>query len=242
MRKLVTAVLALGLMAAVNINAFAAFSSLAKVTNSASVALTAAGVVNMTLTLKRLDNNNTTNQIFWDPSGISVGVTEWRRADAYIVLSTTMTTDVGAVQIYTDNAVVGASPRYTGSADANGLVCAEDTTKALKMAWRATDISTTTLTIQHTPDYANLYVSEIPNYYCFHYMKDAQGTDPITNGETYSRVKEFAQGNHLAESAPNWSYVPNINQTYLYLGANFGSATTPHSYKTSKLVVETYLQ
>lgn len=241
MRRLVSAAAAIALVASISASAFA-FTSLNKYTNSATVTF-GAGTVNLSLTLKRLDNNNTTNQVFWDPSGVNIGVTKWRRADAYIVLSTTMTDSAGAVQIYTDNKGAGASPAYTGTGDCSGLVCAQDTTQALKMAWRATDISTNTLSIQNTTDYANLYVSELsPTNYVFSYLNDP--SSGLGMGDSYAQVKTYSQGNHLASGGTGqlWSYVPNINQTYLYLGANFNSALSSRSYSTNKLIVETYLQ
>jgi hypothetical protein len=244
MRKLVSAVLLLGLVAGISARSFA-FTSLTQYVKGASVQF-AAGTINSSLVLKNLGDNNTTNQIFWNTAAINLGSTEWRRADAYMFLSTTMTDTNGAVQIYTDNKNAAANPRFTGpgSVDCSGLIDASSTTVAgLKMAWRATDVSTNTLTIQHTADFANLFVSELSaTNYVFSYLNDPGFGLPM--GDSYAQVKNYAQGNHLASGGTGqiWSFAANVRDTYLYLGANFLTAQNSHTYGTNRIIVETYLQ
>lgn len=203
----------------------------------------AANTVNMNLQLKRLDNNNTTNQIFWDQAGIQLGTTTWRRADAYIFLTSTITAQA-AVRIYTDNRSGDANPAYTGTGSAAGLVCAEDTSQLLPLVWRATQVSTNTLSIRNTADWSNLYVTELStSYYCFRWMTDIGNSDWPGDASDYNWVKNYANGTHLTNGSDwglSWTWT-DYKDTYIYLGALFTNAAIPRHYRTSRIIVESFV-
>jgi hypothetical protein len=201
-----------------------------------------AAAVEMTVTLKRLDNNNTTNQIFWNEAGITLGQTNWRRADAYIFVAATITSQ-GGIRIYTDNKSGSSVPQYTGSGNAAGLIRVDDTTKLLPLVWRATQMSTNTLSIQNTSDWSNLYVTELStSYYCFRWMADIRNSDWPGDASDWTWVKNYANGTHLTNGTDwgvSWTW-SDYKNTYIYLGANFTGALTPKQYKSSGIVVESF--
>ena len=217
--------------------------SLAALVNVSSKTFTAAalssnsGTVSLNIQLQNL-TGGTTSQIWWDASAITPGSTQWRRADACIVLYSNITSTSGAIQIYTDNKAADANPQYTGgNTKCAGLVQTDSTiSDTLPMCWRITDVSTNTLTIEQTG--AHLYSVELgSSFYCFFSMKDkgSTGTDAMTNGESYITVKEAFIGMQYAESS--WSN-SMTSPNYIYLGANFSTAKTGKTYKTSTLRIE----
>ncbi len=229
------------LIAAASTSVFAAFQSISRSTVTAGVKFTLAGQVSMSIQLMNL-NGGTTTQIWWDPAQITIGQTQWRRADAYILLNSTITAATGGIQIYTDNKASDANPQYTGTGNPAGLVAQEDTSATpLSMCWRITDVSTTTLTIRRgAPGYPDrLWAQELGDQYpCFLWMKD-KNTPGFQNGEDYVTVKEAARGLHHSEG--DWGTgVPSPD--YIYIGADFTNALTPRTYKTSTLRLEAFTE
>jgi hypothetical protein len=205
---------------------------------------TAPGVVSMTAELRNRSNNNPATSITW--SGITIGQTDWKAADQYILLHATITASTGLIQIYTDNKASDANPKYTGSGNPAGLVMVENSSKTLKMCWRVTDMSTNTLTIIQHPTQNYLYSQELGSgYRCFLWMKDkntpnipSENTTQFVNGEDYVTVWETTRGCQHAEGT--WAFMPSPN--YIYIGAKFLGATTPATYKTNKLTLEAAIE
>ena len=229
-------------------------ASISKSTVTASVAFTdLVGQVSMSLEFMNLNSSigdGTTTQMWWDTSAITLGVTQWRRADSYIVLHTTITSANGAVQVYTDNTHASAAPKYTGvgiSTNAAGLVGLDPlgldltaSSKTLSMCWRVTDaVATSTTIAQGAPGKPDrLYSTELGNAYpCFEWMKDA-ATMGFANGEDYVTVKDANRGIQHAEST--WAYASSPD--YLYFGALFTGAVTPRIYRTSRLMIEAFTE
>lgn len=224
---------------------FAAFATVAKSTVTAAVSFSAAGTVAMSIELRNLNGNATTTQMWWNTAGISLGQTQWRRADAYIVLHTTMTSATGAVQIYTDNGNASASPRYSGTGNPAGLVGYDAanpmaSSSTLSMCWRVADTVVNSTTIaQGAPSFPDrLYSTELGNDYpCFIWMKDA-GTSGFANGEDYVTVKDSVRGIQHGEA----TFGATPSPEYIYFGALFTNAVTPRLYKTSRLMIEAFTE
>ncbi|MCX5782622.1 MAG: hypothetical protein NT145_08000 [Elusimicrobia bacterium] len=221
---------------------FASFSgSISSTTITASATFIDTGTVSISLQLMNLAGGTTT-QIWWNTSNINIGSTVWRRADSYIILTSTITAALGAIQIYTDNLAADASPKFVkavSTSDPAGLVDTSSTTVALPMCWRITDTSTTTLTIAYSG--GHLYSTELgSSFWCFLVMKDkgTTGTNAFTNGEDYVIVKDYAGGIQDSEGA--WHPVSSPDN--IYIGADFTNATLPRTYKTSKLIIEAFIE
>jgi hypothetical protein len=246
MRKLLVAVFALGLVAAMKAPSFAAFTQVGTPsTLTAAASFTAQGSVSYSYQLFNL-TGGTTTQIWWNTALITLGQTTWQRADAYMVLTATMTNTTGGIQIYTNNTLGTASPQYTGAGNPAGLVGTSSTTAILPMCWRAVNASTTTLTIVQGPaPYYNLYSSEFGGYAngngwpCFIYMLDHASTSfaPNAGNGIYQEVWDGTLG---MQYAVNTFGQPGTSSIYLYFGASFAGATTPNTYKTSTLTLEAY--
>lgn len=241
MRRFMTVVYAVTMLAALSASSFA-FTTRGTNTVTAGTVLSSAGSVSVSIQLKNTLDNSTTGWIWWNPASVTVGSTQWLAANAYVVIHSTITDSTGGIQIYTDNRNASANPRYVGvtGTDPAGLVgySASDATASsttLSMCWRIVDQSTTTLTIRQTGD--TLYSNELGSAYpCFLWMKDV-GTSGFVNGEDYITMKESARGLQHAESTFG---VGCASPDYLYFGANFTSAVTPRTYKTNRLIIEAY--
>ena len=220
-------------------------TSVSSNTFTAVAASTSAGSVALSIQIQNL-TGETTSQIWWDNSAITPGSTQWRRADACIVLYSNITSSAGAVQIYTDNTAADANPKFVaagGNIDPAGIVDTSSASAALPMCWRMTDTSTTTLTIKQTADNQHLYSQELdPGFYCFFFMRD-KGSSSITMGDAYLTMKQAFSGMHYSDGNTynNWSQnmlAPN----YIYLGANFSTAKPGKTYRTSTLRIEGFVE
>jgi len=250
MRKLLVAVMAIGLVAIVSATSFAFTSSLAISTLTATAQFTAAGSVNMSYQFMNL-TGGTTNQIYWNTGAITLGSTSWYRADSYMLLSTTMTASGGAVRIYTDNLAADASPKYgfgvqpsTNSPnDPEGLVASSSNTKTLAMCWRVS-ASTITPAINQggsgalTP--GTLWDTATGNQFpCYLWMMD-KGTYNFYTGAAsdYSIIRDSGRGIQYSEAG--WGATQS--NVFVYFGANFATATTPNTYRTQTLRLESFYE
>ena len=230
-----------------------AFTSISKSTNVATVTFSGDGTMFLQVQLKNLSDNSATTQIWWNTASITPGVTQWVRSDAYMVVYTTMTNALGAVRIYTDNLNAAATPQYTGVGNAAGLVgmYSGDPTASsstLSMCWRVTDaalIDGTSLQIVQTNHVSSATLSAVAtgtSYPCFIWMKDLGGSDPVVLADYtspgYILVKDQVWGIQHAES--NWGTTSSPD--YVYFGATFSSASTPRTYRTSRLMVESFTE
>ena len=132
----------------------------------------------MTVTLHRLDDNNTTNQIFWDQNSITLGgITKWFRADAYIVIESTVT-GTGGIQVYTNN----------GPSLPAGLV-SDDNQSALPVCWRiwGGTLSGDDLVIQEAVDHSDLHRPD--GWKVFMWVKDKNESGFPPNGDANITVK-----------------------------------------------------
>jgi hypothetical protein len=245
MRKLLSIVLALGVVAGLTVASFATFtSSVSKSTFTAGITFTGQGVVQVNAQL------NTGSSIAW--TGVSAGVTGWKAADTYIIMDSTITDATGGIQIYTDNKAGDVAHPYTGTANPAGLVgyqagvpTASSTT--LTMCWRLTDNTTNTLTIVQGGDnklYSNEIGGQAGQYPCFVWIKDfhtpaipSTNTTAFANGEDYVTVKDALRGGQHAEGT--WNSMPSPD--YIYFGAYFKNAVTPRTYNAT-LRVEAFFE
>ena len=237
MRRLLTLVLALGLIAAMKTASFAAFNTMGISTMAASVSFVGQGVVNIEADLYNLSGGATT-QIWWNTNSITVGATLWQSATSYVVLHSTITNSAGGIQIYTDNKGTGANPAYTGIGNPVGLISMSTTTKALPMCWRIVAVSTTSLTIVQGSD-NKLYSSEeggqAGSFPCFLWMID-KSSGAFANSEDYVTIKDAVRGIQFAEATWGAAGSPN----YIYFGANFQYASIPDTYRTTTLRIEAF--
>jgi len=248
MRKLLVAVLALGIMAAMKAPSFA-FVGVSTNTFSGGITFNVAGTVNMSVAW-----NTGSSMAF---SGVTPGVTQWAVASNYLVMSSTMTDATGGIEIFTNNRNGTAPYKFTGSTyavSAAGLINGSNSSQApLPMCWRATTyvsgVSTYTFSIVQGPDFMGqggqgLYEANLggvaSHFACYLWMLD--WTDPtFTPGESYALIKSALNGYQMAE-ATWFTAGPNIN---IYLGADFANAFTPTSgvtYQTTTLTINSFHQ
>jgi hypothetical protein len=189
----------------------------------------------VSITLKNISDDLTTNQISW--SNVTLGSTvTWKAADQYIELGLTYYAPVWGIQIYTDNKAADANPQYSGSGNPAGLIDTIATTKRLPICWRMVDVSTDTLTVRQTPDY-HLYSQELANtYYCWLFMQD-RNTAGFADAADSVTVWDM-RGMHYSEGQWGGAVSPN----YIYLGADFTDAVTPRTYTTGKLTIELFYE
>jgi hypothetical protein len=223
-------------------------------TYTAFTSFSGAGTVSLNVTLVNINPNVLTpsTSIWWAPTDITLGNTQWMRAQVFAVVESTITAAAGAIQIYTDNTNGSANPRYVGVStnSAPGLVGYQAgvpyiSSITLSMCWRIMDSTTippaANLTInQGAPGYpSRLWSSAEGNSYpCFLWMTDksqwggAQETD-------YSIIKEGLRGIQAAEST--WAS-GCASPDAVYFGANFTSALTPATYQTTTLTFEAFTE
>jgi hypothetical protein len=250
MRKLLTAVIAIGILATVQAASFAVFTPISQSVQIASVTFTAQGVVNMNPVLYSVATGLQTNQIVWNPANITLGQTVWQGADTYMVITATITNSTGGIQIYSDNRNNGIyAYTTTGSTTSSpaGLISQSSTTQALPMCWRVSAVSTYTVAGVETdivpggaPNY-HLYSKQMggiaSSFPCWVYLLDKTGPGYVATGGGYQEIWDSVLGIQFAEAT--WGQ-PGTPQVYVYFGASFAGATTPNTYQTTTLRVEAY--
>ena len=233
MRKLLVAVLALGLVAAMRTSSFAAFASQGITSVTALVSFSSGGSASMSIAW------SAGGSLTWASPAPTIGTTKWQKADNYILLHSTITSSTGGVEIYTDN-LNGGTSSYTGTGNPAGLISMSSTTQTLPMCWRAVDVSTTSLTIVQGTD-NNLYASEnggmSSKYPCYEWIEDAHTSGFVKGFTDYSVIRDY-RGVQIAGS----TWAQGIGSPVIvYFGANFTTATQPNTYVTQTLRIEAYM-
>ncbi len=252
MRKTVSLLVSLVLLAVVSTASYAAFTGISRSTYTAAIIFTAIGSVQASFEVRNVsDNAVVLTGISWDPATITLGgTTKWKASSQYIVMHSTITAASGGIQIYTDNKAADAGIyAYTGisTATAAGLVGYSTTTyvmapssTTLSMCWRVVDNSTTTLNIQRgTAGYPDrLWESTLGSGFpCFLWMMD-RFTGGFSDGMDYITVKDGNRGIQYGEASWGGSASPD----YIYIGADFTTAVTPRTYRTNTLRVEAFTE
>ncbi len=155
------------------------------------------------------------------------------------------------LQIYTNNTAAAANPRYTGAGATNpaGLVDSTNTTKRLPMCWRVVDKTTDTLNIIQGSDnklYSGQLGGQASQFPCFQWLKDSSTPNiPAENTLAYLDGEDAVtfwdhDGIHFSDGPKNWgvNWGATKSPLYIYLGADFSSAVTPRTYRTSMLTLE----
>jgi len=255
MRKLLAAVLVLGLVVAMKATSYA-YTPITPTTNIpvGAVTVNGTGVVNMSFTWSSLSALT-----FAAPT---IGVTGWELANNYLILKSTVTDATGGIQIYTNNRnATDGTYKFTGSSptfNAAGLVNGSATTQALPMCWRAsTQVSGSTYTFTivqgqgldpANPNGIGLFEANLggaaSKYACYLWMTDY--TDPGYS-VSYSSIRVGANGVQAAEST--WAPVAAYSTVNIYLGANFANAMVggygtgqTATYQTTTLTLVAYYQ
>ena len=232
---------ALGLVMGGASSSFAAFAGLARSTSTASAVLSGAGTVAMSVSIHKTADNSADTAINWTgvtlPRGFVV-------ANDYIQLNSTMSATGGGIQIYTDNTAADASPKFTGSISSftitpAGLVDTTTSSKALPMAWTIQDTSGTPVAINPNAGTGN-------SFSWLFFEDHAQvavpslGAGAFVNGDPFVTVQNVASGIHFAQGPTQFG--PAVSPNYIYTEADFTTAVTPNTYKTSTLRLEAYTQ
>jgi hypothetical protein len=207
-----------------------AITSESVVTKTATAQLTGAPSGGMTVSLE-----GGATALSW--SGVTVGTTTWKVAEEYIQLDCDFSGTGWGIQIYTNNTATDANPQWTGTGDSKcGLLATDDPSKRLPFSWIISDdlVSGLDGSDAGTPE------SEVTGVGSWKWMKDSAdtGTYAFSPGEYFVTVwneNGILWGQAASERSPAVD-----NTTYIYISANFTTATTPRTYQTSKLTLELY--
>jgi len=256
-RTLVVFGLAMGMVIACLGIAGAQFNTVSKETVAGGVVFTEVPSGEMSVALKNISDNSSATELSW--SDVTAAVTEWKAANQYIEVTNDYNRTGWGIQIYTDNCAGDANPRFyivnPSSVNPAGLLATDNKKDVLPLAWRMMGDTTTYahLGIQEVPDLLepdkhHLESTDLPGlgYYPWLWMKDAETpeipelyTAAFVNGEDYVTIWN-ENGVHHAEGPLDYYTSPSPN--YVYIGARFTTATTPRTYRTSKLTVELFWQ
>jgi hypothetical protein len=257
MRKLLVAVLALGLAVALKSTSFAYSTVGAPSTFSGGIQFTQAGSVSMTVSWQ-----SGTSMTFTGNGGVTIGSTHWKAADNFLNLTTNMTDGTGGVQINTDNTGASAGAyKYTGSTSAAscaGLVNGTITTQVLPMCWRVIYTTGTVYGLQIVQGTDNsLYDAgfggQNSKYPCYVWMLDratpstlnpdgSEKFPKFSDGVPYATVRSAVNGIQQAEATWLTLTAPTVR---IYLGADFTNAVTALAgitYQTNTLTITAYKQ
>ncbi|MFC1546643.1 hypothetical protein ACFL4O_02880 [bacterium] len=237
---------------------YAAFTSVSITTITAVTEFNVAASGSMDIGLFEIDgaaHGASTPTITW--SGISIGVTDWKAADAVIVVTNTYNHTGWGIFVYTDNIASNADPEWNASAKSTAVYnCAgllripydesvSTSTHRLKMCWRITDNTTDTYDIRE--DNGTLYDNTLGSgFSCFHFLKDLHTPDDASTtgidesfdaGDDSAVIWQEGYGIHYATGS-DWASAASPN--YIYVGAQFLGAVTPAKYKTNQLKLELY--
>ena len=215
-----------------------------------------------TLSLRNVSDNSlvtgTTTVTFPSVDPLSAG---WTLAQQYIVLNATVTDVGGGIKIYTDNTGGDATPKFVAptnvstaptSVAAGLLKGTSGTTSAapLPMAW-------TIKTATATPPTDNPQAGD-PNSFQWLNITDASnwasGTDYNGNGTTndpgdstpLALNAKFVTminnvGVHFGQGDTEFGALPDGQNSFVYLEANFAGADVLQAYQTNKLMVEAFI-
>lgn len=237
-----------------------AFQSLGRSTFTAGVLV--GGVETATATIVIRDvvdpyNGINRSSITW--SGVTPPSTGWKVANQLFKISSTITAIGGGLQIYTRNtdpdavpSFVDPTPGVTDNPDSNpaGLLRAtgSTTTVALPLAW-SIKASSGSIPVAANPNNngQNGNPSD-PNAFQWLFMVDRATPDiPSTNttafadGAPYHSIITDA-GIHFGQSPAEFGGVQQGQDTFVYMQANFTTATAQTPYQTSTLTIEAFRQ
>jgi hypothetical protein len=178
-------------------------------------------------------------------SGAQAGA-GWFVADQYVRVETSPDRTSWGIQIYTDNMAPDANPTFTPATAAGqpgsnpaGLIDTVNRSKRLPMAW---SIKGSTIT---APSAANP-TSETPDSFQWLYMLDRQtpaialeNTTAFTDGHPFATVKNNV-GIRYGQAPTEIG--PSDTANRIYLEADFRTAVTPRTYRTSTLRIEYFEQ
>jgi hypothetical protein len=263
MKKLFSMLVLFVLFSCVTSSVYAAYAHVASFVSTAAVTFSGTGSVQASIQICNILDGSTTGQIWWNTGNITPGQTVWQRADAYIVVYSTITAANGAMQIYTDNTNGVLPYKYVGvsTTTAAGLVGYSSTypnvsSTTLSMCWRilstTSSVTTgggavvppTTFSIQQG---ATGYPSRLwdatgtggNGYPCWHWIEDKMNQTTAINGTDYVIIKDAVRGIQGAE----YTWFANCpSPNYVYFGANFSSALSGVSYGTDTLTIETFTE
>jgi hypothetical protein len=192
------------------------------------------------ITLKNISNNAVASTITWNSGANNNPPPGWALANQYIQVDLDPDAASWGLQIYTDNKAADASPKYTGSSDPAGLVDSTDTTKALPMAWSVTDTTTTVPNgfVAPVPP-ANNPNGGDPNSFQWLFMKD-RGTSGFTDGFVSNPYSTVVDNTGIHHASGDTQFGAANSPHRIYLEANFATAVTPRTYRTTTLRLEFY--
>jgi hypothetical protein len=240
--KKIVAPLLVGAVALVTPVASHAFTSLSVLSSTASVTVTG-GTASLALAIKNISNNTAATAISWTAAAGQ----GWTLANQYVQLNTTLSTSGSGVQTYTNNAVAGANPRYTGLISSYtqtpaGLVSESTTTQVIPTAW---EVTASTAGVNGAVDPGTGSIS--PNSYAWFYHEDhSQVAVPSSNAGAFTNADPFitvvGAGNQIHYGQGPTQFGGPVPQSYVYLEANFTSALGGVTYQTSALTFELFTQ
>ncbi len=203
------------------------------------------GVKDATFTLVLRNLSDTADAASIAFSGVTAGSTGWKVADNLIKLTWSVTDFAGGIQLYTDSENAAASPKYTGVAvNPGGLVCNQDTTQYLPVAW---SIKADTKTIELADANRGLGASDpnsgavtgYNNKYQWFWAID-KSSPSFTNATPFITVAKSA-GIHFSQG--DGEFGPDaVQPSYMYLEANFSVAGAGATYATNNLTLEAFIQ
>jgi hypothetical protein len=223
---------------------------------ASTATVTVGGTSTATFTLDLRDTSaplTDTNppQITW--SGVLAGTTGWKIANQLLLLNATVTDAGGGIEIYTNNTIASASPRYTPTVtpatNPAGLV-AGDGVSAVSMAW---SIKASSKVVEGGPALTGLGASDPnsgpitgrDNKFQWLFFKDrASVDDPATTtiDESFADGQKFVTminvvGLHFGQADDEFGIHTDGANSFVYLQANFGPAGAGVTYGTNKLIV-----
>jgi hypothetical protein len=201
--------------------------------------ITATTAPNFTVTIKNRSDNATASQVSWTKPPAA-----WALADQYLSVETDSTVMSWGVQLYTNNTLPGANPRYTGLVSSftqtpAGLVNTSDTTSLLPLAWTTrSDVSTITVVAADPNNSAD------PNSFQWLVAEDkAQVAVKNLNAAAFADADPFITtrnnvGIHFGQSPAEFG--PADPPYRIYLEAGLGASLAKQTYQTSTLTLELF--
>jgi len=247
MRKLFVFLVAAVFMSAASSAAFAQFSSVSSVKKTAKVVFTQAGTFTWDIAIKNVSDDAEATDITWDASAITPGSTAWANALQYVLITSTVTQVGAGIQVYTDNVNSSGTYKYypqdTEAISAGGLVGVQTSSATpLPMAWRMKDSKQASgFTVDPTSSideirYSSLYFKDKSNN-----INNPPEATPFVNGEDYVTILKGGSGWRWG-GGPSDIGGSASGSFYMYIGANFSSASTPNEYGTDTLTFEGYTE
>ncbi|AKL98058.1 hypothetical protein [Endomicrobium proavitum] len=219
MRKILSFAAAALIAIAASSAAFA-ISGVGFSTQTARVSFTSAGDFIWDVSLVNA-NLSAATQITW--TGVTPGITNWKNADQFVKVNSTMTDARAKIRIYSDNKNAAVPFKYTGPLTTNigGLVGSSTTVQPpLPVGWSVQDTTSTQLV---NPEAQTLGV----------YLLDRSNSDFDTAAN-----KIYSYG--FSSSGVRWGGDPTSDVGgspsgihYITISSKFTGASTPNTYGTN---------